>query len=64
MSGSIPDTAVVEAPIGFARLRAITVDAVRHALPLVPFYFYRGSVPAYLLLTSEMGSNLNSLTVA
>jgi hypothetical protein len=35
-----------------ARIRAIGVDAVRHALPLVPFYFYRGSVPAYLLLTA------------
>jgi len=34
------------------RIKAIVVDAVRHALPLVPFYFYRGSVPAYLLLTA------------
>jgi hypothetical protein len=36
----------------FARVKAIVVDAVRHALPLVPFYFYHGSVPAYLLLTA------------
>jgi hypothetical protein len=35
-----------------SRLKAIVVDAVRHALPLVPFYFYHGSVPAYLLLTA------------
>jgi hypothetical protein len=35
-----------------SRIRAIVVDAVRHALPLVPFYFYHGSVPAYLLLTA------------
>ena len=35
-----------------SRVRAIVLDAVRHALPLVPFYFYHGSVPAYLLLTA------------
>lgn len=35
-----------------SRIKAIVVDAVRHALPLVPFYFYHGSVPAYLLLTA------------
>src|SRR6185437_1137003 len=35
-----------------SRVKAIVVDAVRHALPLVPFYFYRGSVTAYLLLTA------------
>jgi hypothetical protein len=35
-----------------SRIRAIFVDAVRHALPLVPLYFYRGSIPAYLLLTA------------
>ena len=52
MSESISDTAVVEVPIGLARVKAIVVDAVRHALPLVPFYFYHGSVPAYLLLTA------------
>jgi hypothetical protein len=52
MSESIPDTAAVEAPLGLARVKAIVVDAVRHALPLIPFYFYRGSVPAYLLLTA------------
>jgi hypothetical protein len=27
-------------------MKAIFVDAVRHALPLVPLYFYHGSVPA------------------
>ena len=52
MSESIPETAAVEAPIGVARVKAIVVDAVRHALPLIPFYFYHGSVPAYLLLTA------------
>ena len=35
-----------------SRIKAIVVDGVRHALPLVPFYFYHGSVPAYLLLTA------------
>ena len=35
-----------------SRIKGIAVDAVRHALPLVPLYFYRGSVPAYLLLTA------------
>src|SRR6476659_6083903 len=35
-----------------ARVKAIMVDAVRHALPLIPFYFYHGSVPAYLLMTA------------
>jgi hypothetical protein len=35
-----------------SRIKAILVDAGRHALPLVPFYFYHGSVPAYLLLTA------------
>lgn len=35
-----------------ARVKAIVMDAVRHALPLVPLYFYHGSVPAYLLLTA------------
>jgi hypothetical protein len=34
------------------RIKAIVVDALRHALPLVPLYFYYGSVPAYLLLTA------------
>ena len=52
MSESISDTAVVEVPIGLARVKAIVVDAVRHALPLVTFYFYNGSVPAYPLLTA------------
>jgi hypothetical protein len=35
-----------------SRIKAIMVDAVRHALPLVPLYFYHGSVSAYLLLTA------------
>lgn len=35
-----------------SRVKAIVVDAVRHALPLVPLYFYHGSIPAYLLLTA------------
>jgi len=36
----------------FPQVRAIGLDVVRHALPLFPFYFYHGSVPAYLLLTA------------
>jgi hypothetical protein len=35
-----------------SRTKAMVVDALRHALPLIPFYFYHGSVPAYLLLTA------------
>jgi hypothetical protein len=35
-----------------SRIKDIFVDAVRHALPLVPLYFYHGSVPAYPLLTA------------
>jgi len=35
-----------------SRIKAIVVDVVRHALPLVPLYFYHGSVPGYLLLTA------------
>lgn len=46
------DTAAVDGPTAWARTRAIGLDVVRHALPLVPFYFYHGSVPAYLLLTA------------
>jgi hypothetical protein len=52
MAESIPDTAAVDGPTGLARVRAIGLDVVRHALPLLPFYFYHGSVPAYLLLTA------------
>src|SRR4051812_23858611 len=35
-----------------SRIKEIVVDAVRHALPLIPLYFYGGSVPVYLLLTA------------
>jgi hypothetical protein len=35
-----------------SRVGAIGLDVVRHGLPLVPFYFYQGSVPGYLLLTA------------
>jgi len=34
------------------RAKAITLDVVRHALPLVPFYQRHGSVTSYLLLTA------------
>ena len=37
---------------GFQRVTAIALDALRHALPLVPFYLRRGNVTAYLLLTA------------
>ncbi|MGH7937855.1 MAG: hypothetical protein ACRD5Z_19590 [Bryobacteraceae bacterium] len=33
-------------------MKAIVVDTVRHALPLVPFYLTHGSVASYLLLTA------------
>ncbi|MEY2549341.1 MAG: hypothetical protein QOD64_1923 [Verrucomicrobiota bacterium] len=35
-----------------SRIKAIVLDAVRHAVPLVALYVYHGSVPAYLLLTA------------
>lgn len=35
-----------------SRAKTIVVDVVRHALALVPFYFFQGSVPGYLLLTA------------
>jgi len=38
--------------MGMERVWAIVVDAARHALPLIPLYFYHGSVPGYLLLTA------------
>lgn len=34
------------------RAKGITLDAIRHALPLVPFYLRHGSVTSYLLLTA------------
>src|SRR5205085_8631440 len=30
---------------------AILLDGLRHALPLIPLYFWRGSITSYLLLT-------------
>jgi hypothetical protein len=37
---------------GFQRVTAIALDALRHALPLVPFYLRRGNITPYLLLTA------------
>ena len=34
------------------RASTIALDAVRHALPLLPFYFWRGNITSYLLLTA------------
>jgi hypothetical protein len=34
------------------RATAILLDVLRHALPLLPLYFWRGSITSYLLLTS------------
>src|SRR3954463_2700381 len=31
---------------------AIAVDVLRHALPLIPLYLWRGSITSYLLLTA------------
>jgi len=31
---------------------AIVVDVVRHALPLIPLYFFNGNVASYILLTA------------
>ena len=39
-------------PTGAPRLTAIALDVLRHAMPLVPFYLLRGSIPSYLLLTA------------
>ena len=34
------------------RATAITLDTLRHALPLIPLYLWRGSITSYLLLTA------------
>src|ERR1044071_6116162 len=34
------------------RAVAIALDVLRHALPLIPLYFWRGSITNYLLLTA------------
>src|SRR3954469_14732991 len=34
------------------RATAIALDVLRHALPLVPFYLWRGRITNYLLLTA------------
>lgn len=34
------------------RATAIALDILRHALPLIPLYFWRGSITSYLLLTA------------
>ena len=34
------------------RVTAIALDTLRHLLPLVPLYFWRGSITSYLLLTA------------
>jgi hypothetical protein len=39
-------------PTGLRRATAIALDVLRHALPLIPFYFWRGSITSYLLLTA------------
>ena len=51
---SPPGRAVIvsETPTDWHRVKAIALDAVRHLLPLVPFYLRRGSVTSYLLLTA------------
>src|ERR1041385_7561602 len=39
-------------PNGFGRAPAIVLDVLRHALPLIPLYLWRGSITSYLLLTA------------
>src|SRR3954470_13876668 len=34
------------------RATAVALDVLRHALPLVPLYLWRGSITSYLLLTA------------
>jgi hypothetical protein len=34
------------------RATAVLLDVLRHALPLIPLYFWRGSITSYLLLTA------------
>ncbi len=43
---------ILKAPIGLRGARAIVLDVVRHALPLLPFYSMEGSSTSYLLLTA------------
>ncbi|MDQ2868645.1 MAG: hypothetical protein M3R59_09595 [Verrucomicrobiota bacterium] len=43
---------MVTLQFGWHHVKAITVDVVRHALPLTPFYLTHGSSTSYLLLTA------------
>jgi hypothetical protein len=46
-----PNQATPTTPTG-GRAIPIALDVLRHALPLVPLYFWRGSITNYLLLTA------------
>jgi hypothetical protein len=49
---SHPKQTIPTKPNGFGRVPAIALDLLRHALPLVPLYLWRGSITNYLLLTA------------
>lgn len=38
--------------LAYGRPTAIALDALRHALPLIPLYFWNGSITSYLVLTA------------
>jgi hypothetical protein len=49
---SHPKQTIPTKPNGFGRAPAIALDVLRHALPLIPLYFWGGSITSYLLLTA------------
>jgi len=52
MALSQPNQPIPTTPNSLGRGTAIALDVLRHALPLIPFYFWRGSIISYLLLTA------------
>ena len=52
MALSQPKLAIPTTPNRPGRATAIALDVLRHVLPLIPFYLWRGSITSYLLLTA------------
>jgi hypothetical protein len=52
MALSQPKQAIPSMTRGLGRATDIVLDVLRHALPLVPLYLWRGSITSYLLLTA------------
>src|SRR2546423_12113570 len=52
MALSQPKQAIPTTPKVSGRTTAIALDVLRHALPLIPLYLWRGSITNYLFLTA------------